>query len=68
MSLTHPLRLQFDIYDARSLSKTADVIYEPALMILITGQDEGAFRAEIAPFKLKIKGQEVEFSVDEHPK
>lgn len=34
----------------------------------ISGQDEGAFKAEIAPFTLKVKGKEVEFSVDEHPK
>lgn len=32
------------------------------------GQEEGAFKAEIAPIKLKVKGKEVEFSVDEHPK
>jgi acetyl-CoA acyltransferase 2 len=32
------------------------------------GQNEGAFKAEIAPYKLKVKGKEVEFSVDEHPR
>lgn len=32
------------------------------------GQDEGAFKAEIAPFKLKVKGKEVDFAVDEHPR
>jgi len=32
------------------------------------GQDEGAFKAEITPFKLKVKGKEVDFAVDEHPK
>lgn len=32
------------------------------------GQNEGAFKAEIAPFKLKVKGKEVEFAVDEHPR
>lgn len=32
------------------------------------GLKEGAFKAEIAPFKLKIKGKEVEFQVDEHPR
>lgn len=35
---------------------------------LILGQDEGAFTAEIAPFTLKIKGKDVDFAVDEHPK
>lgn len=32
------------------------------------GLKEGAFKAEITPFKLKIKGKEVEFQVDEHPR
>lgn len=32
------------------------------------GQNEGAFKAEITPFKLKVKGKEVEFQVDEHPR
>lgn len=32
------------------------------------GLQQGAFKAEIAPFKLKIKGKEVEFEVDEHPR
>jgi len=32
------------------------------------GQEEGAFKAEIAPYKLKVKGQEVDFAVDEHPR
>lgn len=32
------------------------------------GQDEGAYKAEIAPYKLKIKGKEVDFAVDEHPR
>lgn len=31
-------------------------------------QNEGAFKAEITPFKLKVKGKEVEFAVDEHPR
>lgn len=31
-------------------------------------QKEGAFDAEITPFMLKIKGKEVEFRVDEHPR
>lgn len=31
-------------------------------------QKEGAFKAEIAPYKLKVKGQEVDFAVDEHPR
>jgi acetyl-CoA acyltransferase 2 len=31
-------------------------------------QDEGAFKAEIEAFKLKIKGKEVDFQVDEHPR
>lgn len=32
------------------------------------GQKEGAFKAEITPFKLKVKGQQVDFAVDEHPR
>jgi len=32
------------------------------------GQKEGAFNAEITPFKLKVKGKEVEFQIDEHPR
>lgn len=32
------------------------------------GQDEGAFAAEIAPIKIKVKGKEVDFTVDEHPR
>ncbi|XP_034472235.1 3-ketoacyl-CoA thiolase, mitochondrial [Drosophila innubila] len=31
-------------------------------------QQEGAFNAEIAPIKLKVKGKEVDFVVDEHPR
>ncbi|KAL7741646.1 hypothetical protein ACLKA6_019412 [Drosophila palustris] len=31
-------------------------------------QQEGAFNAEIAPVKLKVKGKEVDFVVDEHPR
>lgn len=30
--------------------------------------DEGVFKTEITPIKLKVKGKEVEFAVDEHPK
>lgn len=30
--------------------------------------DEGVFKNEITPLTLKIKGKEVEFSIDEHPK
>ncbi|XP_063698321.1 3-ketoacyl-CoA thiolase, mitochondrial [Culicoides brevitarsis] len=30
------------------------------------GLDEGAFTAEIAPIKIKVKGKEVDFVVDEH--
>lgn len=29
---------------------------------------DGAFNAEITPFKIKVKGKEVEFKVDEHPR
>ncbi|XP_016979088.1 3-ketoacyl-CoA thiolase, mitochondrial [Drosophila rhopaloa] len=32
------------------------------------GQKEGAFDAEITPIKLKVKGKEVDFVVDEHPR
>ncbi|KAH8319112.1 hypothetical protein KR067_009341, partial [Drosophila pandora] len=32
------------------------------------GQKEGAFNAEITPIKLKVKGKEVDFVVDEHPR
>lgn len=32
------------------------------------GQNEGAFKAEIVPYKLKVKGKEVNFEVDEHPR
>jgi acetyl-CoA acyltransferase 2 len=32
------------------------------------GYKEGAYKAEIVPFKLKIKGKEVDFQVDEHPR
>lgn len=32
------------------------------------GQKEGAFKAEITPFKLKAKGGEIDFAVDEHPR
>lgn len=32
------------------------------------GQDEGAFKAEITPVTIKVKGKEVEFTVDEHPR
>ncbi|XP_073824597.1 yippee interacting protein 2 [Musca autumnalis] len=31
-------------------------------------QNEGAFNAEITPFKLKVKGKEIDFAVDEHPR
>lgn len=30
--------------------------------------DEGVFKTEITPYTLKVKGQEVSFEVDEHPK
>lgn len=30
--------------------------------------DAGVFKTEIAPFPIKIKGKEIEFAVDEHPK
>lgn len=32
------------------------------------GLDDGAFVAEITPYKLKVKGKEVDFAVDEHPR
>lgn len=32
------------------------------------GNDSGAFKAEITPIKLKVKGKEVDFAVDEHPR
>uniref|UniRef100_A0A1A9V2A6 Uncharacterized protein n=1 Tax=Glossina austeni TaxID=7395 RepID=A0A1A9V2A6_GLOAU len=32
------------------------------------GQQEGAFNAEITPLKIKVKGKEVDFVVDEHPR
>lgn len=32
------------------------------------GNADGAFAAEITPFKTKVKGKEVEFKVDEHPR
>lgn len=32
------------------------------------GQKEGAFDAEITPIKMKVKGKEVDFAVDEHPR
>lgn len=32
------------------------------------GLDEGAFKNEIAPVKIKVKGKEVDFTVDEHPR
>src|SRR5690349_18246020 len=31
-------------------------------------QNEGAFKAEIVPYKLKVKGKEVNFEIDEHPR
>lgn len=30
--------------------------------------NEGAFKAEIASFSVKVKGKDAEFAVDEHPK
>lgn len=30
--------------------------------------DAGVFKTEITPFKLKVKGKEVDFAVDEHPR
>lgn len=32
------------------------------------GQEEGAFKSEITPITLKIKGKEVQFLIDEHPR
>lgn len=32
------------------------------------GNAEGAFKAEIVPFPIKIKGKEINFEVDEHPR
>lgn len=32
------------------------------------GHDEGAFTNEIAPVKIKVKGKEVAFCIDEHPR
>jgi len=32
------------------------------------GQNAGAFKAEITPYKLKVKGKEVDFEIDEHPR
>uniref|UniRef100_U5EL67 Putative 3-oxoacyl coa thiolase n=1 Tax=Corethrella appendiculata TaxID=1370023 RepID=U5EL67_9DIPT len=32
------------------------------------GNDEGAFKAEITPTKVKVKGKEIDFQVDEHPR
>lgn len=31
-------------------------------------QNDGAFKAEIVSFPLKVKGKDVDFSVDEHPR
>lgn len=31
-------------------------------------QNEGVFKSEITPYKLKVKGKEVDFAVDEHPR
>lgn len=31
-------------------------------------QDAGVYATEIAPYKLKVKGKDVDFAVDEHPK
>lgn len=30
--------------------------------------DAGVFKSEITPYKIKVKGKEVDFAVDEHPK
>lgn len=30
--------------------------------------DRGVFKTEIVPFPVKVKGKDVEFAVDEHPK
>lgn len=32
------------------------------------GQEEGAFNSEITPVKVKVKGKEIDFNVDEHPR
>lgn len=32
------------------------------------GFDEGAFTSEIVPVKIKVKGKEVDFQIDEHPR
>lgn len=32
------------------------------------GNAEGAFKAEIVPFPIKVKGKEINFEVDEHPR
>lgn len=31
-------------------------------------QDDGVFKSEITPFKIKVKGKEIDFVVDEHPR
>lgn len=31
-------------------------------------QDEGIFNTEITPFQLKVKGKEIDFKIDEHPR
>lgn len=31
-------------------------------------QDAGVYATEIVPYKLQVKGKDVEFAVDEHPK
>lgn len=30
--------------------------------------EQGVFKTEIAPYPVKVKGKDVEFAVDEHPK
>lgn len=30
--------------------------------------DQGVFKTEIAPLPIKVKGKDVEFAIDEHPK
>lgn len=37
-------------------------------MLVFSGQDAGAFKAEIAPVTVNIKRKDVEVTVDEHPK
>lgn len=32
------------------------------------GNEQGVFKSEIAPISVKIKGKDVDFAVDEHPK